>query len=1097
MTLGAVGLTVIGASAGSGKTTRLTKEVERAIVSDGELSIRLEGLVAVTYTRRAHVELESRIRRALLASTAPERAARLPLAHVGTVHSVCLRWVRDMAIDMGLSPWLRVLADDEHALLQVLEGAVPLAVREELGVLAGRLEVELDRRTDRIDWAAPIRDIIDLARHGRIPIDTLASMANRSAAGLLGLLPPPHADGAPYEVALSRELREAVRRLESGADTTQDTKAALDRLRDLARRSGDSLGWGEWAFLAGLKTGAKSREAVRALRAIATEYDRHPRFRADLRRFIELVFEAAATTLDEYERWKKERGLLDYVDMIDRALRVLERGAVADDFAEQLELVVVDEMQDSSPVQLALFLRLFQLAGRASWVGDPKQCIFEYAGADPALMDAVLRWTTRAGGNVEQLGDNWRSRSELVDLTSELFACAFASHGMPREEVVATAKREVKSELSQLPALGLFYFETTTNEGDGAAIAAGVARLLRDATATPIVDPETDVARPVRAGDVAILVATNLEAERIATLLGAAGVRATLARTGLMATPEGTALAAALAYLLDPEDTLSVAQLEALHGFEGGGPDAWLTRSLEARLGDPAAPAQERMPAWRLRLERLRPSVPLLAPTEVVDAALVALDLSALASRWPDAPQRLANLDGLRKFARIYEQRCLENGEGASLSGLRRFLVRLTRAVYRRGEERAADEQYAGSDPGAVTVMTYHKSKGLEWPVVILGSLDRAPRRTAFAVASETDVGELDPDEPLRGRWIRYWPRVFGTRNARLVDAVAASDTGQRVSERERRERARLLYVGFTRARDHLILAARIKKKRPQVDWLDELEAPNGDHAIALPAIDDPAPMTIIQRPGTEPLKTRPRLWVITLGETQREPDSHAPRWFSREQPEERPGYRVSPSASSESGVVVPALRTVSVHTIHPPLIKRSASTVEWNTVGDCLHAFLASDADGLPSEARSTRALRLLEAYGVGGIYSQEVLIGAADAFRRYVDTHAPGARWRREIPVVAKLVTEHGERVIDGRIDLLLEIESRLIVVDHKSFPGVGEHVWRKKASEFAPQLGAYVLALEIASAKPVAECWIHFAVGGGVVRATPSPDRAARGR
>src|SRR5690606_13723910 len=76
-------LTVVGASAGSGKTYRLTQEVLHALTHDG---VPLEGLVAVTYTKRAQVELASRIRQVLLASATPERAALLPLANVGTVH---------------------------------------------------------------------------------------------------------------------------------------------------------------------------------------------------------------------------------------------------------------------------------------------------------------------------------------------------------------------------------------------------------------------------------------------------------------------------------------------------------------------------------------------------------------------------------------------------------------------------------------------------------------------------------------------------------------------------------------------------------------------------------------------------------------------------------------------------------------------------------------------------------------------------------------------------------------------------------------------------------------------------------------------------
>jgi ATP-dependent helicase/nuclease subunit A len=99
--------------------------------------------------------------------------------------------------------------------------------------------------------------------------------------------------------------------------------------------------------------------------------------------------------LEGYSDWKKKHRVVDYVDMIDLALELVLRDDVAAELHEELRLVVVDEFQDTSPVQLALFTRLHELSGRNIWVGDPKQCIFEYAGADPELMNA--RWNSGNG----------------------------------------------------------------------------------------------------------------------------------------------------------------------------------------------------------------------------------------------------------------------------------------------------------------------------------------------------------------------------------------------------------------------------------------------------------------------------------------------------------------------------------------------------------------------------------------------------------------------------------------------------------------------------------------------------------------------------
>ncbi len=1075
----ALGLKVVGASAGSGKTFRLTKEIEQAITGQGPDAIEPEGLVAVTYTRRAHVELESRIRRALLASKGINRAAWLPRARIGTVHGVCLRWLRELALDAGVSPDVEVLADSGLALAQVLEETVPASEREELDELAERLEMLKDTREAEVHWDQPVEDVISLARNGRIPPRDLAAMAQRSSSTLLALLPQPALDGPRLDAALATAVEQALAQIDPTTDTTDKTRKAIHELRAYQRsaRFGRPT-WGEWLSLSKLDPGAKSRAAIAPVNAAAAAHLSHPQLHADLRRFTELVYDAAALTLERFAEWKQQRGLVDYVDMVDHTLDLLRDSAVAEDLQQKLKLVVVDELQDSSPIQLALFLRLHALAGRSTWVGDPKQCIFEYAGADPALMDAVIRWSKSAGGKPEQQGTNYRSRKGLVDLCNGVFADAFAAHGMAREDTTVAAHRGAEPALAGLPAVGLFYLDSTKVETDAEAIATGVAQLLAAPAATPVLDRMTESVRPLRPGDIAILVLTNKEGDCLAAALASLGIRATVARTGLMGTPEGAMTAAALRYLLDEEDSLAIAELEALHGWGDAGPNGWLNARL-AKTALPATGANN----WRAALDALRDAARVLSPQELVEGVLVALDLPTLAARWPNAPLRLANLDALRKFASVYEQRCIDDGEGCSLSGLLRFLNALTRVSYRHGDERRADEQFAGGDEGAVTVMTYHRSKGLEWPVVILGSLDAKPRPGTFEVCPESDSSEVDPDDPLAGRWIRYWPWPFANRTSPFTAVAEASPVGLAAAERERRERARLLYVGFTRARDHLVLAARLSATGPKTAWLAELQHANGP-ALTLPNVDDASPAVVV---GAD--RVPARLWRLAPSPAAAATATSTRSWFSRASAGERAAYRVQPSAALASGItlICPAIR--EIHVIHPPIVQLARGAAEWDRVGNAFHAFLASDSETTPVALRTKRAARLLEHHGALTSYAPASLLAASDAFRGFVTKQLPSARWGHEIPIEARLDTPDGERCIDGRIDLLLETEDALVVVDHKSFPGTDEARWRSKALELAPQLATYQHALTIVRPEKPTSSWIHFVTAGAVVMFEPA--------
>nr|PZN23038.1 MAG: hypothetical protein DIU78_14600 [Pseudomonadota bacterium] len=764
------------------------------------------------------------------------------------------------------------------------------------------------------------------------------------------------------------------------------------------------------------------------------------------------------------------------------------------ELAERFSLLVVDEFQDTSPIQLALFVRLHALAGRSTWVGDRKQCIFEYAGADPELMEAVARWARAAGGGAEQLPYNWRSRPELVEGFNALFTAALSRHGYSPDEVRTAPRRAAAPELEALAPFGVWALAVKNQDEAAQAIAEGVRRLLDDAAATPIVDRATGTVRPVQPGDVAVLVATNKEAEQLAAALARRGVQTSIARAGLLATPEGVLCVAALRWLLDPENALAAAEIEALTGFGGQDPDRWLDEWLaravarETALAAGEAPARPESDGVLARLEPLRAEIQGLSPTEAVDRILATLDLAAICRRWPDPAQRLANLDALRGLAACYEERCLEQREAGTVVGLLRFFEEAAEKVLVRDEEVASDDQHTTVGPDTVTLVTYHRAKGLEWPVVVLASLDRERRRSIFEVSPETDRAAFDPDNPLGGRWIRYLPWPFGPKKAvRLREVAEASPEGRAMAEREERERVRLLYVGFTRARDHLVLAVRTRKEGYDADWLDELCDETGAPLVVLPSPSEIAEGSAVLRLGAEPelLRFPARCWTLSAAEPSIDRDSDRARpWFATVEGEQsRPGYWVAPSRAREEWPDLPPLVPDEVVATGERLPLGSDRRVEWDVVGNVLHAFLAADLPELDATARRERAERLLAAAGLRSLLAPEALLRAGDTLRRWIDERWPTAVWHREVPITAVIPTPNGCRRVEGTIDLLLECNDGVVLIDHKTYPG-SRDTWRDRAAEYGPQLAAYSEALRHAG-KPVLEHWVSFAVAGGAVR------------
>jgi ATP-dependent exoDNAse (exonuclease V) beta subunit len=1041
----------------------------------------IEGLVAVTYTTKARAELESRLRQVLVQEGLFARADALPTAYLGTVHAVCLRLLQEFALEAGISPDIDGLPQEaaRHLLQESLEAALSPELRTRLDDTARAIELNWDGRTRRHDWITPVEQIMTLARSNRLNAEDLRDMARRSNEGLQQLLRPVAADGVGLERALADALEESIGALVNLNDGQKNTSDVLGVLRDaLDQLQRGRLPWSQWCKLSKVKPGKRAMPLVEAVLLAAAEYDIHPRFRTEICACCDAIFDAASVGLRAYADWKAQRGLVDYVDMIDLALSALDVPDVQRELGRRLELLVVDEFQDTSPIQLALFARFHQFTRRSIWVGDWKQCIFEYAGADPTLMDSVTRWVNSHGGKTEVLPRNFRSRPELVESISLLFTRALERHGQSSGEVVAHANREALPQLESLPPFGVWKMNSKTER----ALAAGVARLLSEPGATTVVDRETGLVRSLRPGDVAVLVATNKEAEDLAAALAELGIASVLARTGLMRTPEGTVLSAALGYLIDAADTLATAELEALHGFGGMEQEAWLAEKITSKAtnGAPSAHAELLLP-----LDALRPELPRVAPSEVLDRVIAALDLVTKARRWPNPDQRLANLDALRALAAAYEDRSTYLREAASVGGLLRYFAESQIAIRQQDEERARDEQHVSINPDAVVLSTYHKAKGLEWPVVVLGSLDREGRRHAFSVTPEMDRDTFDAADPLGQRWIRYWPWPLGQqKDAAIRERAAESEVGRRITERDSRERVRLLYVGFTRARDHLILAVTVTGKGvAKTAWLDELSDADGP-LLTLPSKQTSDATLDVRVSVSTVHRALARVWNLGEECVESKPREDPARiWFAPTPSAlgAHPGYVIKPSDKNDE-ILSGAEFAIASITSWNRMPFTSTKDKRWDDVGTAIHAFLASDTFELSGARRELIARRILAAAELEASFDPAALLAASDNLRRFVERRWPGARWHREVPVIATVKSEHGARQLHGVVDLLLETEMGDVIVDHKSFPGSSQQ-WEQEATKYAPQLCAYAHALKVAGRNVIARL-VHFTIGGGVV-------------
>ena len=784
---------LILAGAGTGKTTRLATELQHALESG---QVRPEAVLATTFTRQAAAELAERARTRLLTANRHEDAQRLQAARIGTVNAVCGRLVEQFAFELGLSPQVRVIdeATAARTLARALAHVASPAEQRKLAELRARL-VELD--TDLI-----VARIVAAARANGLDAAAVEASQARSVASARTVLGEPEPDGDALDQALSRGMAALADAIPRDASTVGAAKAARRCRDELAKlERGHPLPWSTWATLSKVDPTKAYRRAAAPLHAAASKHGVHPRLHADIVGAIELTFSLAARTLEAYDELKRAWGVIDFVDQERHALTLLRRDDVAEELRDELDLVLVDEFQDTSPLQLAIFLKLAEIAPRSIWVGDQKQSIYGFRGTDPELMNAAIALLERRdpgfvddtlGALFEQtapqtLRESWRSRPLLVALTTELFCDAFAQHDMPRERVeLAPGHHDEPPGLGPIVELWTLEIPDKRRTTDYAlALATAIDTMLAEGT-TRVRDPATGVARKATLADIAVLARRRKVCGELAEALEARGRRVVLPRPGLLRTAEGRVAVAALRRWVDPRDGLAAAELSrVLHHPDD--PDVWLSGLIrraetEAELDPNPATAA---------LDRARAADPQADPRTALETCIAAVGLRDQCRAWGEARQRLGNLDALSGHAEAYVERCRAERTAPSVTGLLAFLDELAEAEQ--------DEQAVLAGDEAITLSTWHAAKGLEWPVTILFDLEWVPFGDANLVEVESRTERLDLRDPLEGRWIRFIPTPYQwNQNTGFSRRLGEQSFSRRSAERAEREQLRLLYVAWT-----------------------------------------------------------------------------------------------------------------------------------------------------------------------------------------------------------------------------------------------------------------------------------------------------------
>lgn len=1059
------------ASAGSGKTTRIVREI-----ADEVEHRESEEIVATTFTVKAADELIERSRAHLFKAGKADAAARLLGARFGTVNAICGQIVGEHAIDLGRSPRAEVIPEDGVSRLfaiaanAAIERHAPALNR--LAEAMGSLEPKRAEDAERFDWRSTVRRLIELARANGLDANGLMRSAERSTEAFLALLPSASAQRAED---LDRALAEAVIAAVAAvpAELSKTALADIELLRRIraAGHRRERQVWPDWARLSKVKCAKKDgqtlMDALDAVRRAGARHPEHPALRTDSEAFIRTLFTCAAEAMDAYQAYKSERGLMDFTDQEALALDVLRDPTMAKRLGERISRVFVDEFQDSSPLQIAIFTAMADLVDASTWVGDPKQAIYGFRDADSTLTQAAFgnadsdltiaafdRASASSSDAKEVLSRSYRSRDGIITFVNDAFGLAFTAMGLPAEEHAFSGTERNENGFAHSP-FAVWWLEGKLDL-QYAALAAGIRDAIADGASWMVEEKETKALRTLRAGDVAVLCRSHADILRVATALSQLGVKVAVERDGLARTPHVELVMAAFRWVADPTDRLALAELARFFSDDPLS-DLWL-RAVSAQDQDAALQAAVPISA---ALGALRETVLSLTPADLVDALIVMPEVMRRIETWGDVAARLDDLEALRGFARTYEASCASSGAPATPSGL---VLALAASAPRRPKSLQAD---------AVKVMTYHGAKGLEWPMVVLTGLNREPKPRLFEPVAEAE-GALDWRDPLAGRWIRYWPWPYGSqsKDVALDEAALNSPLGQQAALRAKQEETRLLYVGVTRARDYVVFAPPAKG---ELKWLQVLDGDSPGH-VTLPSGTN---KILVAGAATYPARVSP----MAVDDAAAAPIIRPTYVCLTRQARDRPALHRRPSGE----ISAPPYVVVEKVQLGPRL--PFVGTPDMLSLGEAVHAIFAADRPDQMGPARLARAQRILSRWGVHQVEAQDVL-DACDRLNRHLAGLWPTARLHRETPVFARL----GDQLVSGRIDLLAEYDAGFAVIDHKSFPG-SRDTWDARAAGYGPQLGLYAEALEAAAAgRPCQALYIHMPIVGALLRVARQAGSAA---
>ena len=835
-------VTYISAGAGSGKTYTLTHLLANHIAGkkkneDGEWEsceqVDPEKVILTTYTKKAAAEFREKAKSVLYEEGRNnpmlyEAAARLEQASIGTVHAVANSFVQKYWYYLGLSPQQKVIAE-EDVNFYISQSLAELPTEEEIKFMNRfRYQFSIEKPRDPGNRAMGTypdygfwKDLLVkvIKESETFGVTDLENSRQKSLELVRSLY------SSDKKFPTSDEIKDVIDEVlnaikEAPKRVQQRTKAQLaDNIRKYKSVPDDI----SFLWLKGFKAALSdplNRTTIAENAPEAVELNgrldpwKCPYVLAMNEQLVNTIFDMAERWKDGYEQYKSQNHLLDYDDMERYMLKLLTRDDVREDIRNSYEYLFVDEFQDSSPIQVQIFDELSKLMRQSYWVGDYKQAIYGFRGTDTDLVKAVVE-SISSGENdnhlAEPLGICWRSEPAITQVVNNVFIPIFQNDGLDENMVRLEPRQRNENEAIVNEPLLLWNLNYDRKDEVYQEIARRIAVM---------------VSQGVQPSDIAVLNNGNSDLNMLAAELRKYNLPVRRSDGSIKEEKEKELLFALLSLLVNKRNTMAMLQIHYLTT-----PNSSLGQLLDEKLADNEF--LSRHPLIQRLFDKCD-NFKQQSVSSLVESIIIEMDLYGESRHWDTTTRGFNILRTCIEIARQYEEHCLQLGLPATISGYMNYVD--TTEIKTEG------------DSDGVCLYTIHGSKGLEWKYVILTSmendyLDKFYQWNYFGVQTIHDT------LPTAGNLyvpmtIIVLPWIFGASHnppAEMMASIKGKDNKNEIAltNSVKSEAIRKLYVGMTRASEHLILAwIKTKKIGDPVKWFRNIGATLAEPTSGMTQID-------------------------------------------------------------------------------------------------------------------------------------------------------------------------------------------------------------------------------------------------------------------